>query len=137
MKSYLEQVRPGAVEYRLGAGFADPVEGPYRRPVRHVAGLSRTAEAFVAHPVHFRRQGRKVDARLDLGQRIAQLVELRAVVGIGEQVGFDGTASCHRGQVRLESGTGNFTGSRHGEVFRGAPAWLSCYKNLNILSINT
>jgi len=72
-----------------------------------------------ADPIDLGRQRRKVDVRLDLGQRIAQRVDLLAVMIKGEQVGLDGSAADHgiknqqfQNKVILPKG--------RGEVFRGA-----------------
>jgi hypothetical protein len=64
-------------------------------------------------------QRSKVDVRLDLRERVAELIDLLAVLLVSEQVGLDGAARFHRGQVRQGSGRRNFTKDRWGEVFRG------------------
>ncbi len=65
-------------------------------------------------------QGREVDIRLDLGKRIAQGVDLLAVVIKGEQVSLDGATGFHRCRRETDSERGNFTKAGRGEVFRGA-----------------
>ena len=70
--------------------------------------------------IHLGRQRRKVDVRLDLGQRVAQRVDLLAVMLVGEQVGLDGGAFLHGWRQRTKSGQSNFTNHRGAEVFRGA-----------------
>lgn len=69
------------------------------------------------HSIHFRRQRRDVDVRLGLGQRIAQQVDLLAVMLGGEQVVLDRAALFYRIQVRRGSGRRNFTKSGSAEVF--------------------
>lgn len=68
----------------------------------HRLGLKRRAAALWAddrmrhHTIHVRRQGSKVDARLDLGRGIAQSAALPAVSIGSKRVCLDGGADFHR-----------------------------------------
>ena len=55
-----------------------------------------------------------LNVRLDLGQRIAQGVDLLAVIRVGKQVGLDGATGFHRGRGLLGSGWRDFTKRRVG-----------------------
>ena len=70
--------------------------------------------------IHLSRQRREVDVRLDLGQRIAQRVDLLAVLVVSEQVGLDGAAGFHWDRLGADSKRCNFTKGGRVGVFRGA-----------------
>ncbi len=70
--------------------------------------------------INLGRQGRKVNVLLDLGERVAELVDLLAVVIGGEQVVLDGVALFHRTQEQRSSGRCILPVRWHVEVFRGA-----------------
>ncbi|CAI10462.1 hypothetical protein p1B279 (plasmid) [Aromatoleum aromaticum EbN1] len=71
-------------------------------------------------PIDLGGQRRKVDVQLDVGQRVAQRVELLAVVFVSEQVSLDSATRFHRCRQQQDSGRCNFTKSGRDEVFRGA-----------------
>ena len=66
------------------------------------------------------RQRHEVDVGLDLDQRIAQGIDLLAVMFVCEQVGLDGAARFHRSRLGADSERCNFIKSGRVEVFRGA-----------------
>lgn len=91
----------------------------------HRLGRVRRTPALRAHRarrnlIHLGRQRRKVDVRLDLGQRVAQRVDLLAVVFVSEQVGLDGATRFHRCRLR-GSGRRNFTKGGRGGGFSRCP----------------
>ena len=74
------------------------------------------------------RQSHEVDTGLDLGKRVAQLVEGLLVMPVGKQVSLDGAALLHGGQVRMKSDDGNFTPARAGWMFFEVPkrnSWVT------------
>ena len=55
--------------------------------------------------INFRRQGRKVDAGFNLGERVAQLVDGLLVMLVGKQVSLDGATLLHGGLVKNQVAT--------------------------------
>ena len=88
------------------------------RRVRRTAALR--ADRARCDPIDLGGQRRKVDVQLDVGQRVAQRVELLAVVFVSEQVSLDSATRFHRCRQQQDSGRCNFTKSGRDEVFRGA-----------------
>ena len=91
----------------------------------HRLGRVRRTPALRAHRtrrnlIHLGRQRRKVDVRLDVGQRVAQRVDLLAVMFVSEQVSLDSTTLFHR--CRLQgSGRRNFTKGGRSRGFSRRP----------------
>lgn len=91
----------------------------------HRFGRKRRPTSLCTHrprgnPIDFRRQRRKVNVRRDLDQRIAETVNLQAVMLRCEHVVLNGTALFHRIQGQQSSGRRNFTKSGRAEALRGA-----------------
>lgn len=75
-------------------------------------------ELALGDMVHFRCQGRKVDAGFDLGQRVAQLEEHMIMMLVGKQVSLDGATLLHGGQVSDQVAT-ILLGQGQARLFRG------------------
>lgn len=78
--------------------------GGKRRPPTLKTGRTR------GNAIGFFRQGGKVDAGLDLDERVAQLIEGLLMMLVGKQIGLDGAALLHDGQVNFNSGAAILTG---------------------------
>jgi len=72
---------------------------------------------------------RKVDVRFDVGQRVAQRVELLAVMLVSEQVSLDSATWFHHGKLKKESEQPDFTKGGRAEVFRGAQKYIENISN--------
>ena len=95
-------------------------QNPHNRLSRVRRSATLSAHRPRRHPIKLSGQRRKVDVRFDLGQRIAQRVNLAPMMLVGKQIRLDGASSFHRCRLPLSSGPHNFTKGGRGEVFRGA-----------------
>ena len=96
-------------------------EGTHHRLYRVRRTPALRADRARHDAINLSRERRKVDVRLDLGQRIAQRVDRLAVVFVSEQVSPDGASRFHRTGLRQVSGRCNCTKGGRAEVFPGAP----------------
>ena len=100
-------------------------QDPYHRlgRVRRTPAL-RTHRAW-RKLIHLGRQRRKVDVRFDIGQRVAQRVELLAVMLVSEQASLDSATWFHRCSLQ-SSERRNSTKDGRGRGFSRRP-FVHCY----------